>query len=95
MLKVKHVYEPLESTDGARFLVERLWPRGMRKEHLHLDGWLKDAAPSDPLRKWFGHDPAKWDEFKSRYFDELGKNPMATRAREISESTRKTENPRE
>jgi len=77
MLKVKRVYEPPDPTDGARFLVERLWPRGMRKELLHLDGWLKDVAPGDPLRKWFGHDPAKWDEFKSRYFAELAKNPKA------------------
>jgi len=75
MLKVKRVYEALESSDGARFLVERLWPRGMKKESLHMDGWLKDVAPSDTLRQWFGHDPVKWDEFKSRYFAELGKNP--------------------
>jgi len=77
MLKVKRVYEPPDPTDGARFLVERLWPRGMRKELLQLDGWLKDVAPGNPLRKWFGHDPAKWDEFKSRYFAELAKNPKA------------------
>ncbi len=60
---------------GRRFLVERLWPRGIRKEDLPIDGWLKDAAPSTELRKWFGHDPAKWDAFRERYFRELDANP--------------------
>lgn len=75
MLKIKRVYEPPAPADGARFLVERLWPRGMRKEALHMDGWLKDAAPSDQLRRWFNHDPQKWAEFKQRYRAELTKNP--------------------
>lgn len=72
MIQLKRVYEPAEpSADGLRFLVERLWPRGIGKEALHLDAWLKDAAPSSGLRQWFSHDPAKWEEFQRRYFAEL------------------------
>jgi len=77
MIKVKRVYEPPAPDDGKRFLVDRLWPRGVKKEALRLDGWLKDVAPSDGLRKWFGHDPAKWDEFRRRYFAELEAKPEA------------------
>ena len=77
MIQLKRVYEPPDSHDGRRFLVERLWPRGMKKESLAMDGWLKDAAPSDALRKWFGHDPAKWEEFQRRYAGELENNPAA------------------
>lgn len=71
MVSVKRVYEPAQAADGRRFLVERLWPRGVRKESLRLDGWLKEVAPSTELRKWFSHDPAKWTEFRWRYFAEL------------------------
>lgn len=71
MLRVKRVYEPAEAGDGERFLVERLWPRGMKKESLKMDGWIKEVAPSDELRHWFGHDPAKWAEFQRRYAAEL------------------------
>ena len=77
MIQVKRVYEPAEPRDGARFLVERLWPRGLKKEALPLDGWLKDVAPSTALRQWFGHDPARWDEFQRRYAAELGAAPDA------------------
>ncbi len=70
-IKVKRVYEPIESDDGKRFLVERLWPRGIRKEALQLEGWLPEVAPSTPLRKWFNHDKEKWEEFRRRYFAEL------------------------
>ena len=77
MLKVKRVYEKAEPSDGTRFLVERLWPRGMRKEALQMDAWLKDVAPSSDLRRWFGHDPLKWDEFEKRYWAELKSNPDA------------------
>lgn len=75
MIKVKRVYDPPAPDDGRRFLVDRLWPRGVRKEALQIDGWLRDVAPSDALRKWFGHDPAKWDEFRQRYFAELEAKP--------------------
>ncbi len=74
MIRVKRVYESPEPGDGARFLVDRLWPRGVKKANLQLDGWLKDIAPSDELRRWFGHDPAKWDEFQIRYDEELSTN---------------------
>jgi uncharacterized protein YeaO (DUF488 family) len=71
MIKVKRIYEKAEDTDGFRVLVDRLWPRGVKKEEAKLDLWLKDIAPSDELRKWFGHDPTKWEEFKKRYKTEL------------------------
>ena len=71
MTTLKRVYEPALPEDGARILVERLWPRGMKKAALGLDSWMKDVAPSDALRRWFSHDPAKWTEFRRRYFAEL------------------------
>jgi uncharacterized protein YeaO (DUF488 family) len=77
MVELKRVYEPSAASDGARYLVERLWPRGVRKADLPLDGWLKDAAPSPQLRRWFGHDPHKWPEFRRRYLAELRRNPSA------------------
>jgi uncharacterized protein YeaO (DUF488 family) len=79
MIKVKRVYESPAPDDGARFLVDRLWPRGVRKKALKLDGWLKDVAPSDALRQWFGHEKARWAEFQSRYFEELEGKPEAWR----------------
>lgn len=77
MIKLKRVYEPPGPEDGCRVLVERLWPRGISKEKASLDLWLKDVAPSPELRTWFGHDPAKWDEFRKRYFEELKENEDA------------------
>lgn len=79
MIKVKRVYEPPARGDGKRFLIDRLWPRGLKKEQAQLDAWLKEVAPSDTLRKWFGHDPAKWQEFQRRYFKELEVKPEAWR----------------
>jgi uncharacterized protein YeaO (DUF488 family) len=70
-IQLKRVYEPLSEEDGARFLVERLWPRGMRKSALADAQWTKDAAPSTELREWFHHDPERWQEFRKRYFSEL------------------------
>jgi uncharacterized protein YeaO (DUF488 family) len=78
-IRVKRVYEPPAADDGRRFLVDRLWPRGARKEALRLDGWLKDVAPGDKLRRWFGHDAARWPEFRDRYFAELDARPVAVR----------------
>jgi uncharacterized protein YeaO (DUF488 family) len=75
MIKIKRVYEPVEQGNGRRFLVDRLWPRGISKEKLALDAWLKEVAPSDDLRHWYAHDPAKWDEFRHRYFAELDGKP--------------------
>ncbi len=80
MIQVKRAYEKSSKDDGARFLVERLWPRGIKKENLQIDDWLKDVAPSSELRRWFQHDPAKWNEFRQRYFRELEKHPDAWQA---------------
>ncbi len=71
MLKVKRTYDPPQKNDGFRVLVDRLWPRGISKERAHLDLWLKEIAPSDALRKWFGHDPERWAKFAARYRKEL------------------------
>jgi uncharacterized protein YeaO (DUF488 family) len=75
LIKVKRIYEAVSPDDGIRFLVDRLWPRGLSKAAVRMDAWLKDFAPSDDLRHWFGHDPAKWEEFQRRYFAELDENP--------------------
>ena len=77
MLNVKRAYDPPSTGDGFRVLIERLWPRGVSKPKARLDLWLKDVAPSPGLRKWFGHDPAKWKEFRRRYWAELERNPQA------------------
>ncbi len=71
MIKIKRVYDPPEKDDGCRILVDRLWPRGMSKERLKADLWMKDVGPSNELRKWFAHDPQKWPEFNSKYEKEL------------------------
>lgn len=71
MIKLKRVYEEAEKDDGFRVLVERLWPRGMTKDRAHVDLWLKDVSPSPDLRKWYGHEPAKWPSFCRRYWGEL------------------------
>ncbi len=73
-IKIKRVYDKPEAGDGVRILVERLWPRGLAKKDAQVDKWLKDIAPSTELRKWFSHDPSKWEEFRKRYYRELDKN---------------------
>lgn len=70
-LKIKRVYEDPEDSDGFRILVDRIWPRGLAKETAGIDLWLKEIAPSTELRKWFGHDPKKWDDFKKKYEEEM------------------------
>jgi len=77
-VRVKRAYDPIEPMDGQRVLVDRLWPRGLKKEDLKLHEWLKDAGPSDELRRWFDHDPARWPEFCQRYFTELEAKPDVT-----------------
>ncbi len=77
MIRLKRAYDPPAGEDGARLLVDRIWPRGVKKEDLQIRAWLKDVAPSDELRKWFGHDPKKWPEFQERYFAELDAKPEA------------------
>jgi len=71
VFRIRRVCEPASPDDGVRFLVDRLWPRGLKEKDLQLDAWLKDVAPRDALRRWFGHDPARWNEFVRRYFAEL------------------------
>ena len=71
MIAVKRAYAPPAAEDGTRFLVDGLWPRGVKKETLRIEAWLKEVAPSAALRNWFGHDPARWDVFLTRYFAEL------------------------
>jgi len=75
MIRLKRVYQEPEREDGLRVLVERLWPRGLKKEQVAVDLWLKEVAPSPELRTWFGHDPAKWEEFCRRYRSELENQP--------------------
>ena len=73
-IKIKRVYEKYDVNDGFRILVDRLWPRGLSKEEAKIDLWMKEIAPSDNLRKWFAHDPKKWEEFMKKYEEELRKN---------------------
>ncbi len=75
MIQVKRAYDPPAPADGKRFLVDRLWPRGVKKDTIKLTGWLKEVAPSDSLRKWFNHDPDRWPDFQRRYATELEHEP--------------------
>jgi uncharacterized protein YeaO (DUF488 family) len=77
MIRLKRIYETASNQDGKRLLVERLWPRGVKKTLARLDGWLKEVAPSPALRSWFSHDPAKWNTFRRRYYIELDGKPEA------------------
>ena len=88
-LGIKRVYEQPAKEDGKRILVDRLWPRGLTKEKASIDLWLKDIAPTTELRKWFGHDPDKWKEFKKRYHEELknNKEPVSILYDELKENT--------
>ena len=79
-IRCKRVYDPIEDGDGYRTLVDRTWPRGIRKQDLALDAWRKELAPSTELRKWFGHDPQRWAAFYQRYHAELRQNDTAVRA---------------
>lgn len=74
MVKIKRIYDPASPDDGKRIYIDRLWPRGMKKEEVKIDEWLKEISPSGTLRKWFGHDPSKYEEFKRRYMKELEKH---------------------
>ncbi|WP_341937247.1 DUF488 domain-containing protein [Marinimicrobium sp. C2-29] len=82
---IKRAHDPVESGDGARVLVDKLWPRGIKKEDLALKDWCKEVAPSETLRKWFSHDPDKWKEFRLHYLQELKDNK--SRARELLEKS--------
>ncbi len=76
MFRVTRIYQPPSPDDGERILVDRLWPRGLSKARAALDGWMKEIAPSTELRHWFAHDPAKWQEFRTRYWMELARQPQ-------------------
>ncbi len=89
MINVRRIYEPPSEREGTRFLVDQLWPRGMKKEEVNVSGWLKDVSPSKELRQWFGHEPAKWNEFQRRYFAELDQKPETWRP--LLEAARKGE----
>lgn len=78
-ISIKRIYEPYESADGFRILVDRLWPRGLKREDARVDEWMKEVAPSAELRTWFGHDPAKWKAFRQRYRKELEENDAVDR----------------
>jgi uncharacterized protein YeaO (DUF488 family) len=84
MIQLKRAYEPASRGDGYRVLVERLWPRGLRKADAHIDEWRKDVAPSDELRRWFGHDPDRFDEFRTRYEHELRSEPARAALAELA-----------
>lgn len=82
---MKRAYEPSSPDDGARILVDRLWPRGLHKSEAAIDCWLKEVAPSNELRRWFGHDPARWDEFRRKYEAELsGRAELLRKLREVA-----------
>ncbi|HYK26250.1 MAG TPA: DUF488 domain-containing protein [Steroidobacteraceae bacterium] len=86
-IKIKRAYEQPSSADGTRVLVDRLWPRGLKKANAHVAQWLKEVAPSNELRKWFGHDPARWEEFRRRYEAELaGKRDLLGELRELAKN---------
>ena len=85
-VKIKRIYDPAAATDGFRVLVDRVWPRGVSKEKASVDIWLREAGPSTALRKWFDHDPVKWDEFQKRYKNELKGSESLKELLEIAES---------
>jgi uncharacterized protein YeaO (DUF488 family) len=88
MVKVKRVYEEPGADDGYRILVDRLWPRGIKKSAAHLAAWLKDLAPSEELRRWFSHDPQRWPEFNRRYLQELAEPAKAPLIKDILDRAR-------
>jgi uncharacterized protein YeaO (DUF488 family) len=85
---VKRIYEQPARSDGKRVLVDRMWPRGLKREDAHIDAWIKGVAPSDALRRWFGHDPEKWAKFQARYIAELRKNAAVDELRETIASSK-------
>lgn len=91
-LKAERIYTKPADLDGYRILVDRLWPRGIAKANAHLDKWLKEVGPSNDLRKWFGHDPAKYAEFKARYLNELAENPAYEQLRQLVEEKLPSQN---
>lgn len=91
MLKIKRVYEKKSASDGRRFYVDRIWPRGLSKEAAAIDEWIKDLAPSSGLRKWFGHEPEKFQEFKRRYIVELSDPDKEAMLKQVAEMAEKAD----
>lgn len=89
VVQVRRIYDEAQTSDGTRVLVDRVWPRGVSKEHAHLDEWLKDVAPSTELRKWYSHDPEKFDEFARRFREELKDDGAAQALDELRELAQK------
>ena len=89
MIRIKRVYAPPDGSDGVRILVDSLWPRGVTREAARIDEWRKDLAPTTVLRKWFGHDPSKWEEFLSRYRNELEAAGKMEKLRSLGERARR------
>lgn len=89
MIKLKRAHEPPEKSDGVRILVDRLWPRGLQKEKLQATFWMKDAAPSDELRKWFHSGAGDWEEFRARYLKELKRSEAQKALQDIAEAAKK------
>jgi uncharacterized protein YeaO (DUF488 family) len=88
-IALKRIYEPASRSDGTRVLVDRLWPRGVKKDDAKLDLWLKDVAPSTVLRQWFGHKPERWETFRERYLAELSKNEAVVQLRQLAEKAKR------
>jgi len=88
--QIKRIYESAQPSDGTRVLVDRLWPRGVKKTDAHLDAWMKDVAPSTPLRLWFGHIPTRFEEFRRRYETELRDNPTVGELRKLGRGKKVT-----
>ncbi|MFT3945829.1 MAG: DUF488 domain-containing protein [Agriterribacter sp.] len=83
MIKIKRIYDPVDKNDGYRVLIDRLWPRGVKKEDAYVDLWLKEIAPSAVLRKWFNHEPEKWDVFRKKYYLELKGNTAVKEIKQV------------
>lgn len=89
-IEIKRIYEPAARTDGMRVLVDRMWPRGIKKDDARIDLWLKDVAPTTSLRRWFDHRPERWDRFRERYVAELSNNPSLAELRNLAKKKRVT-----
>jgi uncharacterized protein YeaO (DUF488 family) len=87
-ITIKRIYEPASRSDGMRVLVDRLWPRGIKKDRAKIDLWLKEIGPSTSLRQWFGHKPERWEKFRERYLGELSENEAVTQLRQLAETTK-------
>lgn len=89
VINIKRIHEPAEKSDGFRILVDRLWPRGIKKEEAEVSEWIKEAGPSTELRKWFNHDPEKWTDFQKKYQSELKENPAVAELLKLVKEHRK------